>query len=243
MALFTNKADADLPLLTQFYQVAVPGERDAGSLRGSELELFLERCEEKEKDPLTILTTGKLPKNQRRNRKEQIPDHFLTDAADIHDLVCILMDSLAEDEFIQISTVKQIEKYIDKYNESIRIGFSQFGWIDVALIPEDYPPGELIKAKHLRVIKRRSNEDAPEGILGVLDEVEKLLSSRRMYWLSSCEECYSVFIQERNVSRRGEAYATYGSKQRFCSHRCASRSGQRRRRAKAHEKWKEGEGP
>ena len=205
MALFTSKADMDIPALTQFYQVEGDGELEEFTRRFSP---FYELMEKSDK----VSESGK--------RQYLINETNLLKG--IEKPLKELMFSFATN--IKFNK-ENLFLFVDKYNKicKLEVSFSEHSPL---YIVNDMPnkiyfsKENFIKPDYLYVYGD-SHFHSVEDVL-IFQFIDKLkethgLQKREKLFLL-CHECSNVFV----VQKEGQAY---------CSQRCRSRVGERRRYA------------
>jgi predicted nucleic acid-binding Zn ribbon protein len=228
MALFTNKADLDLPVLTRFYQVANDDELALffSSRATWEFRKMIVSAEESKAMWKNLSgdydVPGQINPNapvQNRQRYEQRRPSLILFKEDemkrfreIHSLTRQIMDSLFQG-FIRAGDLKKL-LHLRRMNigETFSQGSLHNGGIDVSRLADD----ETVQVCDLEYSYAGSEQNSI--YVSILDGLRDLLASPNPFPLGRCSVCSNPFL----LLRDGHT---------LCSKRCGDRLAQRRLRA------------
>lgn len=205
MALFNNKADKDLPLLTQLYQAE--GEQE---VREIATRFFVSGVAYQ----LATVMTGVSATTQEaleRELKREGGNIDMPKALEIWRLARVLMDALADggevlgSDYLRLAELdaQGVSKAVYRPGASPTLKY--LGGHEVQ--PESlYSPWQVVLETRIDFFVSRVVFDLKSAMVGILKLVR-------------CQECRSVFVLER-------------SGQQWCSQRCRARVGSRRRYTK-----------
>ena len=224
MALFTNKRDRKLPLLTQFYQLDVHGSQeeydrareDEDVLLAPEPDQFIYLFSEGFEDE-AYSKPGTWSAQKERGFYDIRPDDgWDGNLQIIHECICTVMEAVA---FEQIPNLYEPipMTYIDENGKEIAYEKDPpILTLNRYLAIYSIPPHFALDDKRLVVHeKNKYLTDYENMIVAVFSELIAFTKTGKLFLF--CQECSSVFQPVK-------------SERRFCSYRCTARAGQRRRR-------------
>lgn len=219
MAIF-GKADADLPLLTQFYQVALPDgwESNPEVFWESELRTWTHRMQ-------GIVQQGIAPSA----RPKYLQD--LQGLAHVHTWAVPLMDACADRSTVSRDVLGQLEQEAEALERPYFMVRFERTPDEIAELSRSMnrPPERIPKTYAFSLDVLRPEEQVPITSVEwhtepsrdreIKDRIvsDLLAAVQDPASVARCPECQSAFILRR-------------TDQQFCSHRCADRVSTRRRR-------------
>lgn len=208
VALFRGR-DEDLPILTRLYQATVPDKwaDEPERLFGSELQTFFGWDE---------LDGYGAPDDPQTEAEEKRADETIKDLAILGKMRAIIV--LMLDSITATNTVTPLCLY----------WLNQWGreYLIDALIPNfGFPPsiatdGEYPNLTPIPFESIQTFTFTEEPFAQIITEARQVITGELR--TARCEECENPFVFKR------------GESQRFCSHRCVARNGNRRRRNALH---------